>query len=399
MAKQNLLTNLKIKNATCPNDKQHDMLADGGGLYLRVYPDGIKNWIVRLYRGKDEVARGLGSYPTLSLVQARQSRDSTKKLWKQGVDPSIEKQKTKHIITNQADLTFEKAYAETLNNKVIPHLSDKHIKRWKEAYNKYLKIPLGKIPLTEIDDSILLTVLENVYKNAPSSAMKVKSQINVIYIHMKEKRWFRGSNPVNELKGNSLIAPPKGNHFTHLEEHRVGEFLTALDLEKNLIVKTFLYTVMVTALRTGSLNQARWSWVDKKTNTLNIPSENMKGRQSFRCPIPKQAMTKLIALQAITNRKGRNFIFEGNVGKPISDATARLTVQRITGDKTTVHGFRTLFNIVVSKMGKFEIEKIESQLTHAFTSTDIRKVYMGKEDYLEDRRKIVQAYADWCDKQ
>jgi hypothetical protein len=50
-------------------------------------------------------------------------------------------------------------------------------------------------------------------------------------------------------------------------------------------------------------------------------------------------------------------------------------------------------------MNKFEIEKIESQLTHAFTSTDIRKVYMGKEDYLEDRRKIVQAYEDWCDKQ
>ena len=84
---------------------------------------------------------------------------------------------------------------------------------------------------------------------------------------------------------------------------------------------------------------------------------------------------------------------------PISDATARLCLQRLTGDKTTVHGFRTLFNIVVSKMNKFEIEKIESQLTHAFTSTDIRKVYMGKEDYLEDRRKIVQAYEDWCDKQ
>ena len=110
-------------------------------------------------------------------------------------------------------------------------------------------------------------------------------------------------------------------------------------------------------------------------------------------------MTKLNALKTLLNSKGKDYIFEGLKGKPISENTARKVVQRLTGDKTTVHGFRTLFNIVVSKMNKFEIEKIESQLTHAFTSTDIRKVYMGKEDYLEDRRKIVQAYADWCDKQ
>ena len=87
------------------------------------------------------------------------------------------------------------------------------------------------------------------------------------------------------------------------------------------------------------------------------------------------------------------------IAQSLVDRPGEVEVTEVKGDKTTVHGFRTLFNIVVSKMGKFEIEKIEAQLTHAFTSTEIRKVYMGKEDYLEDRRKIVQAYEDWCDKQ
>ena len=91
--------------------------------------------------------------------------------------------------------------------------------------------------------------------------------------------------------------------------------------------------------------------------------------------------------------------FIGMNGSPISDATARVALQKILKDKTTVHGFRTLFNRVVSKMGQFEIEKIEAQLSHAFTATDIRKTYLGGEDYLDDRRKIVQAYADWCDMQ
>ena len=401
MAKQNLLNNLTVKNATCPKGKLHKDFSDGGNLLHRRYADGRKAWIVRLYKDGKGYARGVVSYPTVSLAEARQSRDLYKKLWEQGIDPMIAKLKDKNSITNQTDLTFDKAYNIYLTKKVVPNLSDKTIKRTKEFYEKYLKASLGKLPLIDVNDEILLSVLEKVHSKAPSSAMKVKSLVNQIFIHMKEKRMFKGANPTLELKGNSLIAPPKTNHFSHLAEHRVGEFLNALDKDRksSLIIQTFLYVVMVTGLRTGSLANAKWSWLDSKTNTLHIPSLHMKGRVSFRCPLPNQAIVKLNVLKTFLNGKSQDYIFEGNKGKPISDATARLCLQRLTGDKTTVHGFRTLFNIVVSKMNKFEIEKIESQLTHAFTSTDIRKVYMGKEDYLEDRRKIVQAYEDWCDKQ
>ena len=405
MATQNLLSNIKVEKAKCPSGKRYKWLSDGNGLLLRVESTGSKTWVARLFskdvnNGK-ETKRGIGAYPEISLKEARVIRDDYKKLWAKGVDPSIEKKKAKHIITDLADLTFEKAYQMYLDNKVVPNLSDKSIKRTKEFYKNSLKTPLGRLPLADVNDEILLTVLEKVHSKAPSSAMKVKTLVNQIFIHMKEKRLFKGTNPILELKGNSLITPPKVKHFSHLEEHRVGEFISALDRdrESGLITRTFLYVVMVTGLRTGSLANAQWKWLDSKTNTLHVPSMFMKGRQGFRCPLPKQAMIKLNALRTFLNSKSTDYIFEGNKGKPISDATARLCLQRLTGDKATVHGFRTLFNIVVSKMNKFEIEKIESQLTHAFTSTDIRKVYMGKEDYLEDRRKIVQAYADWCDQQ
>ena len=401
MAKQNLLDNLTVKNATCPKGKLHKDFSDGGNLFHRRYADGRKAWIVRLYKDGRGYARGVGSFPTVSLAEARQSRDLYKKLWEQGIDPMIAKLKNKNSITNQADLTFDKAYNIYLTKKVMPYLAEKTLKRTKEFYEKYLKASLGKLPLIDVNDEILLTVLEKVHSKAPSSAMKVKSLVNQIFIHMKEKRIFKGSNPTLELKGNSLISPPKRTHFTHLEEYRVGEFLDMLEQDgaSGLTIKTFVYVVMLTALRSGSLANAKWSWLDEKTNTLVIPSIFMKGRQKFRCPIPKQAMVKLKGLKMLLSGKPNDYIFEGKKDKPLSDASARLCVQRLTMDKTTVHGFRTLFNIVVSKMGKFDVEKIEAQLTHAFTSTAIRKVYMGKEDYLEDRRKIVQAYADWTDKQ
>ena len=94
-----------------------------------------------------------------------------------------------------------------------------------------------------------------------------------------------------------------------MEEHRVGEFLKELEKSPNLITKTFLYVVMVTALRSGSLSNARWSWVDSQTNTLNIPSKHMKSRNSFRCPLPSQAMNALKALKKITGGKGGDYIF------------------------------------------------------------------------------------------
>jgi len=401
MPKQNLLSPVEVQKAKCPLGKRYKWLSDGNGLMLRIDHAQNKFWSVRLYRDTKESIRGIGKYPTIALKEARGIRDTYKNMWANNIDPSIQKQIAKHNIINQTDLTFEKAYNLTLAERIIPHLAEKTVKRTKEFYKNFLKTPLGKLPLVNVNDEILLTVLEKVHKKAPSSALKVKSLVNTIFIHMKEKRLFKGSNPTLELKGNSLLAPPKRKHFTHLAEDKVGEFLSKLDMDRDsgLSVRTFVYVVMITALRTGSLANAKWSWLDSKTNTLNIPSIHMKGRVSFRCPLPKQCMKKLNALKTLLNSKGKDYIFEGNSGSPISDATARLCVQRLANEKIAVHGFRTLFNIVVSKMNKFEIEKIESQLTHAFTSTDIRKVYMGKEDYLEDRRKIVQAYADWCDKQ
>jgi integrase len=398
MAK-NLLTNLKVKNATCPKGIKGGFLyADGGGLGLRVYEDGIKNWIVRLYRGSSNFNRGAGSYSDISLEQARKLRDEYKALWKQGIDPSIEKQKSKFITSKANQLTFEHVYKETLDNR-IAKLSCGHHDRWTQTYDKYLKKPLAKLPLADIDDLILLKVIEDIYKLAPSTSQKARHQISVIFTYAKEKKWYRGTNPCNELKGNSLLALPKVKHHAYLDEHRVGEFLSKLDKHHNEFTKAFLKVNMLTALRVGSLREAKWSWYNDKTKVMNIPGAFMKSGEDFRCPLPTQAIKALEDLKLLSGGKKDSYIFEGNKNKPISESLPRLALQKMMNSKDTVHGFRTLYNRVVTKMGKFEIEKIEAQLTHAFGQTDIRKTYLGGEDFLDDRRKIVQAYADWCDKQ
>ena len=130
MANKNQLNNLKVTNATCPSSKRYQWYSDGDGLLLRVENKGTdvsKVWVARLFNaainnGK-ETRRGLGAYPTIRLAEARTIRDTYKKLWSQGLDPTVQKEIAKHTIINQTDLTFEKAYNLTLANKIIPNLA------------------------------------------------------------------------------------------------------------------------------------------------------------------------------------------------------------------------------------------------------------------------------------
>jgi hypothetical protein len=99
----NLLKNLEVKNAK--TTKKVNYMPDGKGLYLRVRNNGQKYWIVKLYRGSAIHERGIGSYPEISLENARDERDRYKRLWKEGKDPSIERLKQKYDSVSNLEQT------------------------------------------------------------------------------------------------------------------------------------------------------------------------------------------------------------------------------------------------------------------------------------------------------
>ena len=185
----------------------------------------------------------------------------------------------------------------------------------------------------------------------------------------------------------------------YLEENRVGELMRVLDASEKDFHKTLIYILMVTGLRVGSLIKAKWSWLGD--DVLTIPKSFMKNREVFKCPLPRQAISYLNDLHTKYIFEKNSYIFQSVItnNSSISDNSVRQYLQEILGDKYTLHGFRTLFNRVVTKSNKFNIEMIEAQLTHAFTQTQIRRIYLGDEDYLNERRDIVQYFADWVDEQ
>lgn len=405
MAKQNLLSVTKVKEAKCPLDKAYEWFQDGGGLLLRVDRKQNKTWVIRLHRDKKEAKRGGGSYPEVSLAQARETRDEFKRLWNKGIDPKVEKEKTKFKKVNTNAVTFAQAYEDTYEHYITKKndaWSRPHRKRCQSIYNNYLVKPLGKLPLTEIDDEMILQVLEGIYKNAPVTSQKAKTLISVVFNYAKDKRIFRGFNPVMHLRSNSLIAPSKVvKHKKELPQHQVGEFLFKISELDNVAIKHYLYVLLTTALRVTSLRRATWSMYDTKTNTLNIPSENMKGRKFFKCPLPTQAIPILNELKK-QGDKSNERIFKGssnevdNVGC-ISLDTPNKNIKRL-GFDADAHGVRTTFSRFMNKSKKFSIEVSEAQISHKFAN-DVRLAYLGGEDYYDERKEAVQHYADWCDTQ
>ena len=319
-------------------------------------------------------------------------------MWHEYKDPMIERKKKEFEANKALNQTFEFIQNETFNHK-ISSMSDKHKARWKGLFKNYLSSTIGSLPLQEINDSLLLELVEGIYKTKPQTALKVKNLVSVVFNFAIEKKWYRGINPAKLLQGNSLIKKPKNTRMKYPEATRVGELMRELDASEKDFHKTLIYILMVTGLRVGSLIKAKWSWLSG--DVLTIPKLFMKNRELFKCPLPRQAIIYLNNLHTKYKFEKNSYIFQSITinNSPISDNSVRQYLQEILGDKYTLHGFRTLFNRVVTKSNKFNIEMIEAQLTHAFTQTQIRRIYLGDEDYLNERRGIVQYFADWVDEQ
>ena len=100
---------MKLNKKACDNAKPKEKpykLADGGGLYLQVTPQGGLYWRLKYrFAGKEKLL-ALGTYPLISLADAREKRDTAKKQLVAGIDPSSAKQEEKRQNVLNAENTF-----------------------------------------------------------------------------------------------------------------------------------------------------------------------------------------------------------------------------------------------------------------------------------------------------
>lgn len=156
-----MLTEAHCKNATCPPDKARARLADSGGLYLEVSPNGSRRWFWKYRKDGKEGRLALGGYPAVTLKAARQARDEAKAKKADGVDPVQARQVEKLKASVGSGDTFEAVAREWLERKK-PGWSATHYERERRNIEKDLLPWLGPRKISGIEPVELLGVVKKV---------------------------------------------------------------------------------------------------------------------------------------------------------------------------------------------------------------------------------------------
>ncbi|MDU9125085.1 tyrosine-type recombinase/integrase [Klebsiella aerogenes] len=385
------LTDLEIRRSK-PREKPYT-LSDGNGLSLLVEPNGSKGWRFRYrFDGKPKML-SLGTYPTISLADARQKRDDAKKLVAAAINPSEVRKREKQDRKAERGNTFEVIAREWY---------EKRFDRWSASYAEEMiktfevdVFPyIGSRPIAEIKPMELMGVLSLLdERGATEKLRKVRQRCGEVwrYAIVTGRAEY---NPAPDLV--SAFAPHKKEHYAFLKADELPEFLRTLDTYSgSFLVKTAMRLQVLTGLRPGELRQAEWSEIDIEKKIWEVPAERMKKRRPHCVPLPRQAINLLEQLRPITGQY--RFIFPGRIhhSKPMSEMALNVLIRRIGyAGRVTGHGFRHTMSTILHEQG-YNTAWIEMQLAHV-DKNSIRGTY-NHAQYLDGRREMLQWYADMID--
>ncbi len=385
------LTDSAIRNAK-PSHKQRKM-ADEKGLYLLISPKGGKWWRFDYrFDGKRKTI-SMGIYPDVGLKLARERRDEARKQITASIDPG-EARKAQKVAQTGAD-SFE-AIAREWFDKFSPAWASSHSKKLIRRLEKDLFPYLGSRPIGEITPPELLAVLCRIEaRGAIETAHRAKQNAGQVFRYaVATGRAER--DPTGDLKG--ALPPAKKGHLAAITDPtQVGELLRAIDAYGGSpIVRAALQLSALVFVRPGELRQAEWAEIDLEAGKWVIPAKRMKMKAEHIVPLSTQAVALLKDLYQLSG--GSCYVFPGarSNQRPLSDNGPRTALRAMgyTNDQMTPHGFRAMASTLLNEQG-WRPDVIERQLAHV-EQNKVRAAY-HRSEYLEERWKMMQAWADYLD--
>lgn len=389
------LTDTAIKNAK-PGAKPVK-LSDEKGLFLLMAPAGGKWWRLKYRFGGKEKLLSLGTYPEVSLKDARQRRDDARKLLADGVDPSENRKAVKSAKVERAGNSFEViarewyaknsvSWTETHGSRIIRRL-ERDIFPW-----------IGGRPIADITAPELLAVLRRIEeRGAVETAHRAHQNCGQVFRYaIATGRAERDPSP--DLKG--ALPPVKQSHHAAITDPKaIGELLRAIDgYQGQFVTQCALRLAPMFFVRPGELRKAEWAEFDLDKAEWNIPAERMKMREPHLVPLSSQAVAILRELHALTG-SGR-YVFPGarTNGRPMSDNAILAALRRMgfAKDEMSGHGFRAMARTILDEVLQVRPDYIEHQLAHAVRDPNGRAY--NRTAHLAERRKMMQQWADYLDK-
>jgi len=400
-----MLTDADCRNATCPPDLNRRRLTDSSGLYLEVSPAGSKRWFWKFYCSGKESRLALGAYPDVTLKAARLARDAARKTKDSGTNPVQQRKAEKAERAASSATTYEAAAREFHGTKAS-EWSEGHATKWLRMNELYLFPVIGSLSLESIKAKTLLMALRKVEaKGILSTAQDLQAMAGQVFRYGVQSGICE-KNPVADLRG--ALKPHIAKHFAAvLEPAKAGELLRAIDTysgQPETVAALKLSALLFQ--RPGNIRAMEWAWLDLDCDMLTIPAQGMKAKKADKIngrphlvPLATQAVTVLRAIHPLTGH-GRYVFPSARTGeRPMSDGTVNAALRRLDfgNDEHVAHGFRAMARTMMAeRLVGIPADLVEAQLGHG-KSGPLGGAY-DRAEYIEQRRQVMQTWADYLDR-
>jgi integrase len=386
------LSEIKVRNAKL--QARAYKLFDGGGLYLFVTPSGGKLWHFKYRFNNKEKKLAFGSYPEISLLDARIKRDEARSQLAHGIDPGVVRKAQKQAQTQEAE-TFE-IVAREWHKRFFSTWSGKYAETLMSRLELYVFPWIGKKPIAEIKPPEMLSVLRRIESRGTlDTAHRVKIICGQVFRYaVSTGRAERDST--SDLRG-ALPRTQKTHRAAITEPKKVGSLLRSIDAyQGSFIVKCALKLAPLVFLRPGELRHGEWEEISFEDAEWNIAGSKMKMKEPHLTPLSRQAIAILKELHKLTGNG--KYIFPGRTSqRPMSD-NAILAALRNMGyakEEMSGHGFRAMARTMLDEVLQFRPDIIEHQLAHAVRDPNGRAY--NRTSHLAERKKMMQTWADYLD--
>ncbi|MGB6324199.1 MAG: integrase arm-type DNA-binding domain-containing protein, partial [Methylocella sp.] len=258
---------------------------DGRNLYLHVRDTGRAAWEFRSRRHGKTIERGLGSFPDVSLVEAREKAASMRQNLAAG-----------RQVKTGATTTFAEVARAYIIRQSPSWRSRKHTAQWSSTLETYAFPIIGSMPVCQINTGHILTILAPIWNTRNETASRIRGRIENILDSAKVLGLRPdGTNPAAWRGNLDKLLPPR-NRTRTVRHHTALAFEQTKELYRRLTTPVpgeaarALRFLILTAARTGEIIGARWSEIDTATSVWTIPAERMKVGRLHRVPLSAEAL-------------------------------------------------------------------------------------------------------------
>ncbi len=393
-------------------------LADGGGLFLLVLPSGSKLWRLKYRFNAKEKEYAIGTYPSISLADAREEREKLKKLIAKNIDPNEQKKQKKEEIKQE----------KIKNENTFYNISQKWLKSYKSEVSENYHTKLGRAlesylyktikdpetkeainikdtPIDEVKRKDLIAILEElkargIQETAKRTAMLLNKVFKYAVTHEHTPH-----NIIADIELKIVLGKREKQHYPTLttEKDIKGLLLAIDDYSGDYSTLMALRVLPYLFVRSSNIRQMEWKEINFKTKEWTIPTHKMKTKTEFILPLPQQVLT--ILEEVDKNRLSDVYVFPSSIyhDRPLSDNTMISALRRMgyTKDEFVPHSFRAMFSTVAYEKANekdghsYTGEVIEALLAHRETNK-VKEAY-NRSSYKEAMKGLIEWYADYLE--